>query len=366
MSPSELLEFISKGRKPVPMEAVFSDLIDPAILKRIDKVFNKGLHYYLDPKSPDINLDASIFFRKSVFETELNFSARRIINQYEDFKLSLSALSKLAKLKIERKLPIVTINQDPKIVANNIRNQLYPRFKRKKKDFLTSLIFRLAEVNILVFEFVEPAKKKEKANFHGVFISPNVIVLKRLQDAFSREIFTLIHELGHYLLNIEEAEEVDVTRIARTDLSLIEKWCNDFAYHFLIGEFDKEVETIEWSEKSIESNRELIDNISEKTNLSRLAIYTRLLLRNKISYQDYHTEKEGLQNKYDEWKKSRKLIIEQKKAEGKIGGGGMGKSINSPLLVTTIQVAFHEGLINEYEVCNRLKIQPDKLDKYLQ
>ena len=36
------------------------------------------------------------------------------------------------------------------------------------------------------------------------------------------------------------------------------------------------------------------------------------------------------------------------------------------LLISTIQTAFYEGILNEYEVCKRLNIKPDKLDKYIQ
>ena len=37
-----------------------------------------------------------------------------------------------------------------------------------------------------------------------------------------------------------------------------------------------------------------------------------------------------------------------------------------PLLISTIQTAFYEGILNEYEVCKRLNIKPEKLDKYIQ
>jgi radical SAM superfamily enzyme YgiQ (UPF0313 family) len=43
---------------------------------------------------------------------------------------------------------------------------------------------------------IETWNKKEKANIDGIYLSPNVIVLKR-QKSYRRETFTLIHELGH-------------------------------------------------------------------------------------------------------------------------------------------------------------------------
>jgi Zn-dependent peptidase ImmA (M78 family) len=361
MTEEELLYIISKGRKPVCKEAVFANQIDPAILKRIDKVFNKGLHYYLDPKSPEVSKDASIFFRKSNFETDLNISARRIVNQFEDFKISLSALAKLADLNIERSLPKYNITHDPVNVANQIRQNLYPGFISSQKEFLTALIGKFAEFNILVFEFVEPPTKKEKANIDGVFLSPNVIVLKRQQDTYKREIFTLIHELGHYLIEEEEVEEIDFSKIADINISSVERWCNDFAYYFLIGNYAAEIEAIEQADSSNDYEHDLIKSISDKTNLSRLAIFTRLLLKQRISYSNYILVKEDLNIQFKKWKAEKKLEIEKEKAKGK-KTGGPARPINSPLLVTTIQAAFSEGYINEYEASRKLKTTPTRLE----
>jgi hypothetical protein len=46
--------------------------------------------------------------------------------------------------------------------------------------------------------------------------------------------------------------------------------------------------------------------------------------------------------------------------------GSVAKPIPSPLFVSTIQTAFYEGLLNEYEVCKKLNIKPEKLDNYIQ
>jgi hypothetical protein len=80
-------------------------------LKRIDKVFNKGIHYYLDPKPPDVSKDASIFFRKSKFDVELSLGSRKIVNYFEEFKISLSAIAELSDIKFERILPVFNINK---------------------------------------------------------------------------------------------------------------------------------------------------------------------------------------------------------------------------------------------------------------
>lgn len=97
MSDEELLSLVNVPAlvKPITIEQIFATNIEIGHLKRIDKVFNKGIHYYLDPKSPDISKDASIFFRKAKFDIDLNLGARKIVNHFEEFKISLSAIAEL-------------------------------------------------------------------------------------------------------------------------------------------------------------------------------------------------------------------------------------------------------------------------------
>lgn len=367
MTVGELLMVINEGLKtPLNKEDVLSTEIKVNILKRIDKVFNKGLHFYLDPKSPEVSQDASIFFRKTKFWTDLNIGAKKIVNQFEEFKISLSAISKLAELNIERSLPVFTLSHDPKTVAKEIRKELYPDFNPIPKEFLRGLISTFAENNILVFEFVETWNKKEKANIDGFFLTPNVIVIKRQQTSFRREIFTLIHELGHYLINEEEIEQLDISNFGNNKLSAIERWCNDFAYHFLVGKFDKVFENIETAEGNNDYHFDLIENISKETHLSQIALFTKLLYQKKISQNNYNSIKADFDEQYRIRQEEQNKQKELDKILGIQKGGSTPKPMNSPLLISTIQTAFYEGVINEYDVCKTLNISPDKLEKYLQ
>jgi Zn-dependent peptidase ImmA (M78 family) len=367
MTVEDLLLTISEGLKNhLTKDDILSNEINISHLKRIDKVFNKGLHYYLDPKSPEVSKDASIFFRKNKFGTDLNIGAKKIVNQFEDFKISLSAISKLAEINIDRTLSVYSVKDDPKIIARKIRKILYPEFNPVPKEFLRALISKFAENNILVFEFVETWNKKEKANIDGFFLNPNVIVLKRQQSSFRREIFTLIHELGHYLINEEEIEELDISNLANNKPSAIERWCNDFAYHFLSGEFDKAFEQINKADGSNDYYFDLIESISQKTHLSQIALFTKLLFQKKITQSNYNTIKADFDEQYRLRKLELDIQKELDKQAGKKNEGRTPKPMNSPLLVSTIQTAFYEGVINEYDVCKTLNISPDKLDKYLQ
>jgi Zn-dependent peptidase ImmA (M78 family) len=367
MTVEDLLLTVSEGLKnPLTKADILSSEINVSYLKRIDKVFNKGLHYYLDPKSPEVSKDASIFFRKNKFGTDLNIGAKKIVNQFEEFKISLSAISKLAEINIDRTLPVYTVKDDPKTIAKKIRKDLYPEFNPVPKEFLRALISTFAEKNILVFEFVETWNKKEKANIDGFFLNPNVIVLKRQQASFRREIFTLIHELGHYLINEEEIEELDISTFSNNKLSSIERWCNDFAYHFLVGKYDKAFEQIDKADGSNDYHFELIESISKHTHLSQIALFTKLLFQRKISQNNYNTIKADFDEQYRLRQEKEKKQRELDKLQGIQKGGSTPKPITSPLLISTIQTAFYEGVINEYDVCKTLNISPDKLEKYLQ
>nr|WP_243464479.1 hypothetical protein [Riemerella anatipestifer] len=163
MTIDELLMSISDGlKKPITREEILTENIKISHLKRIDRVFNKGLHFYLDPKSPEISKDASIFFRKSKFDADLNIGAKKIVNQFEEFKISLSAISKLAEINTDRVLPVFKTSESPKKTALEIRKILYPEFQQNLREFLKSLISKFAEKNILVFEFIETWNKKKK------------------------------------------------------------------------------------------------------------------------------------------------------------------------------------------------------------
>jgi len=368
MEVSDFLMHISEGLKnPIKEDDVFAKEIKVSHLKRIDKLFDKGIHYYLDPNSPTISKSSSIFFRKDVFNQDLNFGAKKIVRKFEEFKLSLSGIAKLAELDISRKIPVYKIGHSAKKVANDIRKNLYPKqYEPKLRDFLKSLISSFAANNILVFEFVETWNKKDKANINGFYLSPNVIVLKRQQEFFRREIFTLAHELGHYLLDKEEVEEVKYNINSFDNLTAIERWCNEFAYYFLAGKYAEVIQNLEKANATNDYHTELIDKISTRTHLSSLSLYTKLLIDKKLSYTNYKLIKEEQEDNYKRRKEERDRQRTLDKEMGKESSGRAPKPINSTLLLSTIQTAYSEGILNEYEVCRRLNIDSNKFESLIE
>ena len=367
LSKDDLLTSLNhKRKKKLSENDVFGNQIKISVLKKIDDLFKKGLSYYIDPKDLKENKEESIFFRKDKFNAELSFGAKQIVTQFEEEKIAFSALSRLADLNLEaRTLPVSNIKNNPKNVATEIREILYPNFSKDRKVFLRSFINKLAEHNILVFEFVENWNRKEKANINGFFLTSNVIVLKR-QKSYSREIFTLTHELGHYLLNLEDIDEkIGDEYSVYESMDKIEKWCNDFAYYFLIGNLDDILINVEKASSNNDYHHELVKDISRRTNLSEFALYTRLRINDKISYLDYQLVKSNFEIKFRENEEKLRREREKEKEEGRTTNARTPKPIVSPLYKNVVQSAFIEGIISESEFCRRLNVKPEKIDLYL-
>ena len=363
----DLLSKISIGLKcPLTESDIFSEEIKVSNLKKIDHLFNKGLHFYLDPKPLSSSKEASVFFRKSQFNSDLSIGAKQVVNHFEELKISLSAISKLSNLEIKRVLPIFDLKTDARTAAKEVRSLLYPGYKSDLKEFLKSLIFRLAEYNVLVFEFVESWNQKDKANIDGFFLNPNVIVLKRQQKSFRREIFTIAHELGHFLLNDEEIDELTDQRMANKNLSALEKWCNDFSFYFLAGEYSSSIDNIILASSANDYYFDLIEDISKKTHLSQIALFTRLLFQDKISQTDYNNIKADFDEEFNEQQKEYERLKMLKKEHGIEQRAMAPKPILSPLFISTIQSAFYEGILNEYDVYKQLNIKRENLEKYIQ
>lgn len=374
MTRKDLLLYINELKpilkNPIKEEDIFKEEIKLSHLKRIDELFEKGISYYIDPKEPSKSKEESIFFRKDNFNSSLNIGSKQIVNRFEEEKIAFNTLAKLSDFKLKRFIPVYNITESPKLVASKVRNLLYPEFFIKSRDFLKSFINRLSDNNVLVFEFIETHNKKYKANINGFYLGPNVIVLKRNQKSLKREIFTLAHELGHYVLNEEEIDDnIDEEIFDFNELNKVEKWCNDFAYFFLVGELDNVISSLEVANSNNDYHNEIIANISQKTHLSKLALFTRLRINNKISQSNYDLIRNNILSDIREWELKEKIRLEQERikalAEGRIIQLGQPKPIISPLYLKTLQNALNIGLIKEIEFCRRLDIKSEKIEKYL-
>ena len=369
MSEEELLREASKKlKKGLTWEDVYRDGVPLNVLKRIDGVFNKGLFYYADPVTPKQEKRASVFFRKDTFGTDLNFGARLRVREFEDLKTRLNTISKLSDIKLERRLPVVNTATKPRDLAFEMRKQVLPLFTNDKRTFLKNFINKLGEQNIFVFEFVDVSSKREKANVDGFYIHPNAIVLRRMQKSFSREIFTLAHELGHYLLDKEEIEQVDVTAMSLHDVTVseVERWCNTFAYFLLLGEDMANVlDNVPLFDRQNDYGHDLVKRISKETNLSRLAIFTNLLVQKKLSYRHYLDIKAEMEEEWRRKEQEKELKKTEDKAKGIEVQGRNPQPIKAEIVANVFTLALTSGIIGEQEFCKAMDVKPKEISKFV-
>lgn len=358
----ELLTLLNEKRRRKLLEVdIFNSHIKISHLKKIDKIFSKGLSFYTDPSDLNATESSSIFLRKKNFHSEIGLSDKQLIRNIDEQFTELTTLSALAGYSMERKIDTYSIDVSPQKVASKIRKKLDLNSQKKDRIFLKNFIDKLSNYNILVLEFIESEKKKHKTNIEGCFISPNIIAIKRLSRSFKREIFTLAHELGHYLLEKEELNS-NILENPQKETKL-ERWCNNFAFHFLVGDEARILNNIKTNDISV--HNEYIRRISKSTHVSRLAIFVHLAQKNIITWRNFSTFKEELEKEYKNLQEERRnKFQDDKKSREKFSNP---IPIYSPLEINIYRLAYFEGVIDEYRILSHFKNtnKHKDIDKFL-
>jgi len=138
-----------------------------------------------------------------------------------------------------------------------------------------------------VFTFKDSLKDRFISGFCLLHEQFPIIFLNN-SNSFTRQIFTLIHELGHILYQIHGITDIDEKYIEYLDTNdrEIEIRCNEFAAEFLvpINDFQKEIPLIE------DVGLDIIPELAEKYSVSREVILRRLLDYGCISKEYYSTK----------------------------------------------------------------------------
>ena len=384
LTKDEFISRLNEGRKREVLNLnELNDILNKkakikiSLLKNIDKIFEKGLTWYISKRELPGRTGSSIFFRQNEFNSELNLESIKLTNKFEERNFEIQTLCKFINFDAKRKLNKYTTNDNPEKVAvqllenfQKIENDLLSKKIIKKvkdndKESLKNLIRIIEEFNIFVFEFVETWNKKEKADFDGFFVKPNMIVLKR-QEYLRREIFTLLHEFAHYLLDSEEIDRVREEDLLLTSNGKIERWCDTFTYSFLIGEHSREIDGLDYACEENNFYEDEVDEIYNNTLLSKSAIYIGLRIRNKISQKDYSEKIKSITDSITRKRDKKRLDgIEKREVLKKQGKptGFSPKPIQSNLFKEIVKINYFQGNIGENELCDFLRIKPDRIGR---
>jgi Zn-dependent peptidase ImmA (M78 family) len=336
------------------------------VIKRICKIFEVNISWIISKYDP-VAKDTSILFRKKNFNADLDFTDKKIINKLERFTIEAELLKKYIQYKAPRQFKKYNyLEDDAKKIATFVANKFFNTYQSlvaqnyiKKangaRDYLSNLIRVLEKYSIFVFERVETWNQKERLNVDGLFMDPNFIFIKRNQTHFRREIFTLIHEFAHYLLNIEEIDSLDKT-YSYDSLNKIENWCHSFSFYFLVH---KERDLFSRLDSKSMSFDDDIKKIYGNTFLSHRALYTSLYLEAKLDKKEYDKRIKELDQYIADDEEKYKQKKEISKSLG-VQGGRAPQAIKSNIFAELVKINYVEGNISEHNLREYLKIKPTK------
>ncbi len=111
------------------------------------------------------------------------------------------------------------------------------------------------------------------------------VIMINNSTAFSRQVFTLIHELGHILVGVNGVTDINENYISEMIDSeqRLEIKCNNFAAEVLVPEeqFMKDIKGIETI------NDDIVAHLAERYSVSREVILRKLLDKKKVSQEIY-------------------------------------------------------------------------------
>lgn len=312
------------------------------------------LAVFFFPEPPKIDNPIKKFRRLPSFELErFSFDTFQKISIGQAYQDSLSVL--MAEI--------------PK--SKNIIHDLSPsgleaiEFAKKTRNYLgitleQQFLFRSSETAFKAWRHAieEASIFTFKDSFDDRFISGfsllnhnNPIIFINNSNAFSRQVFTLIHELGHILYGVNGVSDIDETYIKFMDEKqrALEIKCNKFTAHLLVPDdfFEEDIHYFQTAGVSA------ISEIANRYSVSREVILRRLLDHAVVSKEYYEA-------KAAEWNKD---YIRREKS---VSGGNFYLTKLAYLGEVYTKTAFenyYRGRLTRTELANHLNMNARNLPK---
>lgn len=310
-------------------------------------IYKRPLAVFFFPNIPNIpknngkfrTLDNEIF-------NEIPTRIIELMNQARVMQLNLQELDSNSRIRItELELDIHEQN-----FYEKLRDVLGVDLELQKKAKNMSDAFemwRSAFYECGVYVFKEAFKDNSFSGFCLYDIKYPVIYINNSMS-YSRQIFTLFHELCHILIKTSGIDKANDDYISRLELDnrKLEMICNMFAGKFLVPTNDllKLIDNVEINEKNIEK-------LSKKYSVSRDVILRKLLDMGKIS-------KEAYEKKHSDYQEEmyRKPINN--------GGGNYYNTKKAYLgenYIKDVCSNYYSGKIDLYETANYLNVRVEAI-----
>jgi len=318
--------------------------------------FKIPLAVFFFPEPPDVDDPAAKFRRLPEYELErLSSDTRQKILLAEAYQESLKELLQepAASRLIWHDVKTTSASSLPKL-ASDVRDYLRVsleqqfRFRRGDEAFKA---WRQATEQCGIYTFKDSFKDSFVSGF-CLFHDQFPVIMVNNSNSFSRQIFTLLHELGHILLGVNGITDVDDSYIDfmnNNDRSL-EIACNQFAAEVLVpsSAFLKEITAFE------AAGQEIIPELAKKYSVSREVILRRLLDFGAID-QAYYASKAA------EW--NRDYLRQSREAPG--GNWYLTKlSYLGEGFTCLAFESYRQGRLTEAELAGHLNVKARNLERF--
>jgi Zn-dependent peptidase ImmA (M78 family) len=287
-------------RDPIEIEKWESGKDDPSyttLEQMAYRYFKIPLAVFFFPEPPDIEEPEKKFRRLPTFELE-RFSA----DTYQKIRLAQAYQDSLGQLMEDitkpqkvfhdisyRNIEVSKLAEKTRIYLGISLDEQY-RFQSCESAFRG---WRHVIEDAGIFTFKDSFKDRFISGF-SLLDEEYPIIFINNSNTFSRQVFTLIHELGHIIHGVSGVTDIDqsyLNMMNNRERSLEIK-CNQFAGHFLVPD-DAFVEDIRYFRAAGES---AISEIADKYSVSREVILRRLLEHGEVT-NEYYEQKSAEWNK---------------------------------------------------------------------
>ena len=313
-------------------------------LKKIDSLLKRGIPFYFLDETP---YEAKLLkYRKKFPKLGLDPKTLVTLRDFNFLREEIKFMIEENELDYTRKLRVFSLKENAETVACHFR-KLFELdklnvSKLKEEEFFDFLRTKI-ESYVYVFRNY-PNTEKLNGNLRGcIFLDDELpaLILINSNDNKKAEIFTLLHEFAHYLLN---KEEVDANKLVEDFDNKAERWCNEFAYKVLITE-ESEIKEKFTKDNPVLLTKENLENISNKYKVSKLAFMYRFFVLKIID-----------SDKYNNFKKKNPYKKSEKKKEK---GGNYYATIRSKLsrkFISLVVRSHKNNIISDIEAFKYLKV----------
>lgn len=247
------------------------------------------LAVFFFPEPPDLDDPIAKFRRLSDYEmSRLSPDTLQIIRLSQGYQESLTELIGNTNNKRQIFRDINTRNLKPESLASEVRDYLGITIDQQFQfDGMETAFkaWRHAIENAGVFSFKNSFKDRFISGFCLLHEYFPIIVINN-SNSFSRQIFTIIHELSHILYNVHGISDIDESYIERLDVrdKDIETLCNQCTSEFLVPSqtFQHDIPSSFYPD--------IVPLLADKYSVSREVILRKFLDIGMVS-RDYYIDK---------------------------------------------------------------------------